>query len=333
MKFLITGGAGFIGTNLTRRLLLEKQKVTIFDNFSRFGARDNARRLQDEFRINLNIVYGDVCNFSSIKKEVKDKEVIFHLAGQVAVTTSVTDPRNDFNNNLIGSFNVLEAARIYGSKPIIIDSSTNKVYGETGERTKEAKTRYIDAAHKNGIDERQPLDFYSPYGCSKGAADSYIHDYYRIYGLPTVIFRQSCIYGKYQYGIEDQGWLAYFVICALKGKPITLYGAGKQVRDVLYVDDLIDAYLRAVKEIDKVKGEIFNIGGGVSNTISLFEAVQKIEKIVKKKITLKYGLPRPGDQRVYISNIKKAKELLKWQPKIDLDRGLEKLYDWVKNIV
>ncbi|MBL7150387.1 GDP-mannose 4,6-dehydratase [Candidatus Microgenomates bacterium] len=331
MRLLITGGVGFIGSNLAAYFLKKGHLVTVFDNFSRKGTKINAAWLKKEYP-QVRIVEADVRNFLKIKKEVVKTEVIFHLAGQVAVTTSIENPREDFESNLSGSFNLLEAARKAPQLKILIYASTNKVYGSFSERIIEKKKRYLDLAHKEGINENQPLDFCSPYGCSKGSADQYVKDYARIYGLPTVVFRQSCIYGERQFGVEDQGWVAHFVVQCLKNKPITIYGSGKQIRDILYIDDLIKAYLSAIEKINKIKGGVFNIGGGINNTLSLLELIQKLEEKLNKKINLNFQKERPGDQKVYISNIKKAKKMLNWQPKIGIDQGLDKLIDWVKTL-
>lgn len=332
MRLLITGGAGFIGSNLAAYFLKKGHLVTILDNFSRKGAEINAVWLKKEHP-QIQIVKADVGDFLEIKKEVVKSEVIFHLAGQVAVTTSIENPREDFESNLLGSLNLLEAARKAPHLRVFIYASTNKVYGPLKGNIIEKETRYLDFAHKKGISDDQPLDFYSPYGCSKGGADQYVKDYAKIYGLPTVVFRQSCIYGQRQFGIEDQGWVAHFVIQCFKNKPITIYGSGKQVRDILYIDDLIRAYWLGIKKINKIKGVVFNIGGGINNTLSLLELIQKLEERLNKKISFNFQKERPGDQRVYISNIKKAKKILNWQPRISINQGLNRLIAWVKTIL
>ena len=258
---LITGGAGFIGVNTADAFIRQGEKVTIFDNFSRKGTRENAKWLK-ETHPEVQIIEGDVRNLAELEKAMKGQEVVLHLAGQVAVTTSVTDPREDFEINALGSFNVLEAARKMEKQPILLYSSTNKVYGGMEEmNVVERNGRWEYENLPGGVPETQPLDFHSPYGCSKGAADQYFHDYSRIYGLRTVVFRQSCIYGTRQFGVEDQGWVAWFAIAALLKKPITVFGAGKQVRDVLFIGDLIRAYQMAVDNIEVTAGQIYNIGG------------------------------------------------------------------------
>ena len=323
MKVLVTGGAGFIGSNLVERLLLRGDSVILFDNLSRCGVEKNISWLKKTCKTNkLKIVKADIRNFSKVLEMVKGVDVIFHLAAQVAVTSSVANPREDFEINLLGTLNVLEAARCQKKKPIVIYSSTNKVYG---------KLSLKDEKIGNGIKETQPLDFYSPYGVSKGASDQYVHDYARIYGLPTVVFRQSCVYGQHQMGMEDQGWLAHFVISVLKGKTINIFGDGKQIRDLLYVDDLIDAYLLAVEKIEKVRGEIFNIGGGRANAISIIDAIKLIEKKTGRKVKLKFAKERPGDQKIFISNNKKLKDLLGFSVKTNYSQGLDKLISWLQN--
>src|SRR5574341_571568 len=263
-NYLVTGGAGFIGSNYVYRLVQRGERVTIYDNLSRAGAPRNLTWLQDTFGKNaFRLITGDVRSADQMEDAAKDADVIVHLAGQVAVTTSVTNPRDDFEPNALGTFNALEAARLSERNPIFIYASTNKVYGgmDNVEIIEEAtRWRYKDLIA--GCPETQPLDFHSPYGNSKGSGDQYTRDYARIYGLRSVVFRQSCIYGPRQFGIEDQGWLAWMMIGAVTGKPITIYGDGKQVRDVLHVSDLLDAYDAAIEKIDNVKGEVYNIGGG-----------------------------------------------------------------------
>lgn len=321
MKVLITGGAGFIGSNLARKLLKDNNNiVTIYDNFSRSGVEKNIKWLKKEDKFKkLKVIKGDVRDFIKIKKVIKGMDCVFHLAAQVAVTTSVSDPREDFEINVLGTLNVLEAVRELQQKTMVIYSSTNKVYGDL----KGVKIG-------QGVKESQNLDFHSPYGVSKGSADQYVRDYFRIYGIPTIVFRQSCVYGERQMGVEDQGWLAHFAIQALKGKPINIFGDGKQVRDLLYIDDLIDAYLLAVKKINKCQGEIFNIGGGIKNSISIINAISLIEKKLNTKITLNYHDTRPGDQKVFISDNSKLNKVLGFKIKTDYNKGLDKLLLWLR---
>ncbi len=333
MKILITGGAGFIGANTAKRFLDKGYDVIIFDNLSRRGTEWNLKWLQQNK--NLKFIKGDIRKYNEILdvfKKNRDFDVVFHFAAQVAVTTSVINPREDFEINALGTFNLLEAIRETKSDPVILYSSTNKVYGGmTDIKIIKRKNRYVYKDLPDGISEERILDFHSPYGCSKGTADQYMIDYCRIYNLKTVVFRQSCIYGYRQFGIEDQGWVAWFTIAAMLNKQITIYGDGMQVRDVLFIDDLIDAYELAIKNISKVKGQAFNIGGGPENTISLLELIAFLEKFFNKKIHLKFSNWRPGDQPVFICNIEKAKKLLKWKPEISPQKGVKMLYDWVKN--
>lgn len=332
-KVLITGGAGFIGSNLASRLIAQGHQVTIFDNLSRPGCETNLGWLQKTHGPNsFQHICGSVTDFDALRSAAEGAERIYHLAGQVAVTTSVVNPRQDFEQNALGTFNALEAARLVGDNPIFIFASTNKVYGGiTDVAVVEEEEAYRFADLPYGISERQPLDFHSPYGCSKGIGDQYTRDYARIYGLRSVVMRQSCIYGYRQFGVEDQGWVAWFIIAALKQHPITIYGNGKQVRDVLFVDDLIDAYEAAVNNIDRVAGQIFNVGGGPENTMSVWKQFGPIlEELVGQPIPVQIGDWRPGDQPIYVSDIRKAQNELGWSPKIGLREGIECLYRWVK---
>ncbi len=332
-NYLVTGGAGFIGSNYVSRLLEGGKNVTVFDNLSRAGARDNLKWLQTTYgKDAFNLVAGDVRNADLITREASLADVIVHLAGQVAVTTSVLNPRDDFECNALGTFNVLEAARTSRRNPILLYASTNKVYGGMeGVPIVEEATCYRYAEMPWGVSEYFPLDFHSPYGCSKGAGDQYVRDYQRIYGLPTVVFRQSCIYGPRQFGIEDQGWLAWFAIAAVNDRPITIYGDGKQVRDVLHVWDLLDVYDKAVIKIDSVAGEAFNIGGGPANTLSIwYEFEPMLVKLLGREIPVSWGDWRPGDQQVYVSDIRKAAAQLDWKPKIGVEEGLQQLVNWVQ---
>lgn len=330
---LITGGAGFIGSNYADRCISRGEKVIIFDNLSRNGSKINLEWLQEKHgKRAFELVVGDVRKAEEIKKAATNAARIVHLAAQVAVTTSVVDPANDFQINALGTFNTLEAARASGNNPSFVYSSTNKVYGGMEDvKVVEGETRYDYESLPEGAAETQPLDFHSPYGCSKGAGDQYVRDYHRIYGLPTVVFRQSCIYGLRQFGIEDQGWVAWFIIAAILGHPITIYGNGKQVRDILFVEDLLDAYDAALNQMDKVAGNIFNVGGGRKNTISIWTEFGPIlERQLGKKIEVSWGDWRPGDQPVFISDIRKAKETLGWSPKVGAEEGIRRLIEWVK---
>jgi len=330
---LITGGAGFIGSNYAARCLSRGEQVVIFDNLSRRGAELNIEWLSDRFnRKSFELIKEDIRDAEAVKTAAKGADRILHLAAQVAVTTSVTDPKTDFEINANGTFNALEAARASGRKPAFLYASTNKVYGGMEDvPVVELESRYDYKDLPEGASEKQPLDFHSPYGCSKGSGDQYVRDYNRIYDLPTVVFRQSCIYGIRQFGVEDQGWLAWFVIAALIGRPITIYGNGKQVRDVLFIDDLLDAYDAAFGHIKTSAGQIFNIGGGRENSIAVWTEFRPLlENLLGKPIKTKMKEWRPGDQPVFISDIRKAQSMLGWQPKIGVEQGIRRLFNWVE---
>jgi CDP-paratose 2-epimerase len=331
-RALVTGGAGFIGCNLADRLIGEGQVVTIYDNLSRRGVQSNLDWLASlHGGGSFQLIQADVRNPSALAQAVQGQDVIYHLAGQVAVTTSVLDPRDDFENNALGTFNALEAARAAGSNPIFIYASTNKVYGGMEDViVEEEATRYRYRDLPLGIPETQPLDFHSPYGCSKGAGDQYVRDYARIYGLRTVVMRQSCIYGTRQFGIEDQGWIAWFVIAAVTGKPITIYGDGKQVRDILFISDLLDVYQAAIDRIDATASQVYNIGGGPENTLSVWaELGPMLAKLLGRKVNVSRGDWRPGDQRICIMDPRKAQRELGWRPKVGVAEGVRRLYEWV----
>lgn len=333
MKVLITGGAGFIGCNLAMYLASKGHSITIYDNLSRIGTKNNLNWLIDNIDNKLiDIVVDDVRNYQVLLKYTEDVELICHLAAQTAVTGSLVDPKNDFEVNALGSFNVLEAARHSNANPVLIYASTNKVYGTSPNFSiSKQSNRYVYSNNHHGINERQNLDFHSPYGCSKGAADQYIIDYARIYGLKTVTLRQSCIYGIRQMGNEDQGWIAHFIISALQGNEITIYGDGCQVRDALYITDLLTLYDLITQRIDSIRGQVYNIGGGPDNTISLLEFIIKLEDILNQKINFSFSDWRTGDQKVYISDIRRVKTDLDWHPTIGIDNGIRKLVSWIKD--
>lgn len=330
-KILITGGAGFIGSNLSYHFLSKGYSVTIFDNFNRIGTRANLAWLKSSFP-NLRVIEADIRDKRDIKRAVSGQDIIFHLAAQVAVTTSVLDPETDFEINARGTFNLLEGVRTSGSKPMVIFASTNKVYGGMDDiRIGKTKTRYTYKDFPYGISETANLDFHSPYGCSKGAADQYIRDYSRIYGIATVVLRQSCIYGPRQFGVEDQGWIAWFIIALTKGKKITVFGDGKQVRDVLYIDDLVRLFEVVVENRKKAQGEIFNVGGGYRNTLAVWsEFGPLLEELFGKKLQVQFDDWRPGDQKVYVSDIRRVKKVLGWSPKISVREGMKKLFTWIQ---
>lgn len=313
---LITGGAGFIGSNLAERLLsMRGTRVRIFDNLSRAGVAKNLEWLQKKADGKLEVIEGDVRDPKAVAKAVSGVSEIYHFAAQVAVTSSVLDPATDFQVNAVGTFNVLEAARQSGRKPFLLFTSTNKVYGALESvAVIESRTRY---RAKNplfhGVDEMERLDFHSPYGCSKGTADQYVRDYARIYGLPTVVFRMSCIAGPRQFGNEDQGWVAHFLYSVLEGKPITIYGDGLQVRDVLHVHDLVDAMQRVRALIEVTRGNVYNVGGGPSRAISILEMLRAIEKETGVAVQLDHGGVRPGDQPLYVSDTSKLERHAGWR--------------------
>jgi len=330
MRLLITGGCGFIGCNAASRFKSLGHDVTVLDNLSRPGSGRNLEWLKEGGDIRFE--WGDVRDAARVGSVVREGRygAVIHLAGQVAVTTSVVDPRTDFEVNASGTLNVLEAVRSWSPDSIVLFSSTNKVYGKLGElRVLDTPKRCTLPDLPDGVGESQPLDFHSPYGCSKGAADQYIVDYARIYGLRTVNFRQSCIYGTRQLGVEDQGWVAWFAIAHMLGRPITIYGTGKQVRDVLFIDDLLDCYAAAIERIESVAGTTFNIGGGPSNTLSLLEFVELLEQLSGRPV--KYGFAdwRAGDQPVYISRIERAEQLLGWRPRTGVTEGVDRLNRWI----
>lgn len=333
MKIIITGGAGFIGCNAASRQLARGHEVVVIDNLSRPGGERNLEWLRPQGR--LTFLNADITNAEQMKQIFdthRDADLVFHLAGQVAVTTSVSDPRSDFEANALGTFNVLEAARLADIQAPIIFSSSNKVYGGLKDAAiveRDGRHAYLDS--DTGIGEQQALDFHSPYGCSKGAADQYVRDYYRIYGLQTVVFRQSCIYGYRQFGMEEQGWVAWFMIAAMLGRPITLYGDGKQVRDVLFITDLLDAFDAAAAKIDQTRGKIYNIGGGPQNRMSLHELLDYIGEKQNRAVAYNQADWRPGDQKIYVSDIRKAKDEFGWAPKTCVKQGLDLLYDWVES--
>ncbi len=329
---VITGGAGFIGANLANRALSAGHRVTILDDFSRPGTSENLEWLREGHGEAVHATVGTVTDTAVCLDVVKGAEVVYHLAGQTAVTTSVADPRLDFEINALGTLNILEAAREAGHKPTVVYSSTNKVYGAREDvGTVEQATRYAYADLPNGVPESQPLDFHSPYGCSKGAADQYVRDYARIYGIPTVVFRQSCIYGPRQMGVEDQGWLAWFIIALVTGQPITIYGDGKQVRDLLYIDDLLDAFELAVERIDTTRGQIYNIGGGADNAISIWwELKPLVESALGRAVPdPAFSSMRPGDQPIFIADIARAQRDFGWAPRVSAPDGIHRLTDWV----
>src|SRR5437016_12569470 len=325
---LIFGGAGFIGSNWAHRLLKSTDaRVHIFDNLSRRGVVHNLRWLQEHFAGSdrLQVTIGDIRDGALVERAVQKATEIYHFAAQVAVTSSVNDPRSDFEVNVGGTFNILEAARNSSRRPCVLFTSTNKVYGNmASEAIVSSRSRYSYVGG-DGVSEAQPLDFHSPYGCSKGAADQYVHDFARIYDLPTVVFRMSCSAGPRQFGTEDQGWVAHFLYSALQKKPIVIYGDGRQVRDVLCVDDLLKAFDAVWQHRATARGEIYNIGGGMENSVSLLELIEQIEQMTGHSMQYVLEERRPGDQPVYITDYAKLQRATGWKPEATIQQTLKSL--------
>ncbi|SCZ56202.1 SDR family NAD(P)-dependent oxidoreductase [Thiohalomonas denitrificans] len=330
---LVTGGAGFIGANVADRLLSEGRRVLILDNLARPGTEQNLKWLQERHPESLEFRLGDVRDANTVREVVDRADQVYHFAAQVAVTTSLDDPLDDFEVNSRGTLNLLEALRARSDPPSLLFTSTNKVYGgledislratDTGYEPEDGSIRH------SGVGEERQLEFCSPYGCSKGSADQYVLDYARTYGLPAAVFRMSCIYGPRQFGTEDQGWVAHFLIRALRQQPITIYGDGLQVRDVLFVDDLIDAILLAHRHMPRISGRAFNIGGGPSNTLSLKQLLTLLEERQGEPPEVRFEHWRTSDQRYYVSNVEKFSEATGWQPRIPVVEGFNRLYDWL----
>ncbi len=331
-SILITGGAGFIGVNAARYFNEQGWVVSILDNLSRRGARENLDWLRRQQQVRFE--HADIRDRHAMERVVGElrPDAVLHLAAQVAVTTSIRNPREDFEINALGTLNLLEAVRLKSPESFFIYASTNKVYGKMEDViVVERDDRYEYRDLPNGVSEQRPLDFHSPYGCSNGAADQYTIDYSRVYGLQTVTFRQSCIYGTRQFGIEDQGWVAWFAIAAVLGKPIRIYGDGKQVRDVLHVQDLARAYEAAFDRREAVSGQAFNMGGGPGNTLSLIELIALLEDKLNISVPLHWGNWRVGDQLVFVCGLEKAQRMLDWQPTISVREGVGQLIRWVQD--
>jgi CDP-paratose 2-epimerase len=331
---LITGGSGFIGTNLAHRLLTAGQPVLLFDSLARPGVEKNLRWLRDTHGAQVDVVVADVREADAVRRAVNRAAQVFHFAAQVAVTTSLEDPVEDFDINARGTLNVLEAIRAQADPPPLVFTSTNKVYGaleDVGLRARNLRYEPTDPSiRRTGIGESRPLDFHSPYGCSKGTADQYVLDYARSFGVPAIVFRMSCIYGPHQFGTEDQGWVAHFLIRAMEGRPIILYGDGCQVRDILCVEDLVDAFLLAQEHMSTQAGQAFNIGGGPGNTISLLELLDLIGELLGRKPTVEFDRWRTGDQRYYVSDTGKFQHITGWKPNIGVSEGVERLVQWLR---
>ena len=329
MRILITGGCGFIGTHAVQRWT-DHHKVLALDNLSRPGSKCNLEWLSGQFPMTFR--QGDVRNAEEVAATVRTfhPDVVLHLAAQVAVTTSIADPAFDFAVNAQGTFNVLEAVRRHAPEAVVLYASTNKVYGgmeQVGVVLRDGRYAYTELPE--GVNENQLLDFHSPYGCSKGTGDQYVRDYARVYGLRTVVFRQSCIYGTRQFGMEDQGWVAWFAIRAVQGRPVTIFGDGRQVRDVLWVGDLLDAYELAISGIEEVRGRVYNLGGGPDFTLSLLDLLELLKERGGGPVEHNFGDWRQGDQKVFVSDIRRAKEELGWQPRVAPAEGIARLYKWV----
>lgn len=336
MKYLITGGCGFLGSNIASELLKKGESVVVFDNLSRFGSYQNLEWLRTHG--DFEFIHGDIRNTNDVEALVQKHrpQVIYHLAGQVAMTTSIENPKLDFEVNVYGSFNLLNAIRLYSPDSTVIYSSTNKVYGDLEQfQYEESATRYRCIDKPDGFDENVTLDFHSPYGTSKGSADQYMLDFARIYGLKTVVFRHSSMFGGRQFATFDQGWLGWFTQKAVEIKkgiakePFTISGNGKQVRDLLYASDCTSLYLKASEQIEAIKGQAFNIGGGIENSSSLLELFQLLEQ--ELGIAMKFDVlpPRESDQRVFVADISKARELIGWTPEVDKVEGVRKMISWI----
>lgn len=332
---LIVGGAGFVGANLAERLLAAGRRVLLFDNLGRRGVESNVRWLCAQYGGQLQVQIEDLRNGEALAAAVRYADAVFHLGAQVAVTTSLADPLYDFAVNAQGTLTLLEAIRQHAPTTPLFFTSTNKVYGDLVDLPlRRLATRYTPAdelVRTQGIDERRNLAFHSPYGCSKGAADQYVLDYALTFGLRTVVFRMSCIYGPRQFGTEDQGWVAHFLRRALRQEALTIYGDGRQVRDLLYVGDLIDALLLAEQQIDQITGEAFNIGGGPANTVSLLELAPMLEALCGRPVTYHFANWRRGDQRYYVSNSAKFQAATGWQPQVGVADGLSRLAAWLQH--
>jgi len=330
---VIFGGAGFIGSNWAHYLLQHTDaRVHVFDNLSRKGVRHNLEWLQKASGNSgrLQITVGDVRDVAMVERAVRAATEVYNFAAQVAVTTSIVDPRLDFEVNAVGTFNILEGVRKAGTRPFVLFTSTNKVYGDMSSQGIIGTRRRYSFADRQAVNERQSLDFYSPYGCSKGAADQYVHDYARMFDIPAVVFRMSCIAGPRQFGTEDQGWVAHFLYSALTNTPVVIYGDGRQVRDVLCVEDLVRAFA-AVREHSSVcGGQVYNVGGGADNTVSLLELIAEIEDLTGHTLEIVHDDPRAGDQLVYVTDFSKLHRDTGWKPEMTVRDTLESIYGWWK---
>jgi CDP-paratose 2-epimerase len=331
---LITGGAGFLGTNLAHRLLSDGQPVIIFDNLARPGVNDNLAWLRERHGQHMEVHVADVRDTMLLRRLVRRACRVFHFAAQVAVTSSLADPIEDFEVNARGTLNVLEAIRALSDPPPMLYTSTNKVYGRLPQVTvADVDGRYLprdETIRAGGIGEDQPLDFHGPYGCSKGAADQYVLDYARVFRVPAVVFRLSSVYGPHQQGTEDQGWITNFVLRALRGEPINVYGDGRQVRDALHCDDLMDAILKSQMNLDRLAGRAFNIGGGVANAVSMAQSLEIIRRVNGSLPDVRHGAWRPADQRYYVSSNAAFAKITGWRPRVSVEEGVRRLHEWMR---
>lgn len=340
MKLLITGGCGFLGSNLAAHALSQGVDLCVFDSLYRHGSQSNLQWLRAQGR--FDFVHGDIRNANDVQRVIArvKPDAIFHLAGQVAMTTSIADPRMDFEVNALGTLNLLEAVRAHVPEAVVIYSSTNKVYGDLEQyQYRETDTRYVCVEHPDGFDEETPLDFHSPYGCSKGSADQYLRDYHRIFGLKTVVFRHSSMYGGRQFATADQGWIGWFCQMAAESRagnrkvPFTISGNGKQVRDVLHAEDMVALYFSTLKQIDVTAGQVFNIGGGISNSLSLLELFELLEAEIGQPLRYTKLPPRESDQRMFVANLTSIHKLTKWQPRISAREGISLMLAWVSDVL
>ena len=340
MKLLITGGCGFLGSNLAAAALERETELMVFDNLSRAGSAQNLDWLRGQ--ANFTHVHGDIRNANDVSRAIGDfrPDAVFHVAGQVAMTTSIANPRMDFEINALGSLNVLEAVRAHVPEAAVLYSSSNKVYGDLEYLNyRESDTRYVDPAHPDGLDEATPLDFQSPYGCSKGTADQYMQDFARVYGLRTLVFRHSSMYGSRQFGTFDQGWIAWFCAQAVKARsgaldtPFTIAGNGKQVRDVLEARDMARLYFAGLEQIERTRGEVLNVGGGMENSLSLLELFALLEELTGARLHYEKLEPRFSDQRIFVADLAKTKALLDWTPQIGAREGIGDAVAWADQVL
>lgn len=333
-RVLVTGGAGFVGANLCARLAERGERVMVFDNLGRPGAVSNLRWLRDRYGPQVQCVVADVRDADAVGRAVAGASWVVHLAGQVAVTTSLANPRADFEVNVGGTLNLLEALRRRPDPPPLLFTSSNKVYGGLSDVELEPRRRRVVPAdptlRRHGVSESRPIDLHTPYACSKGAAELYVRDYARCFGLTTVVFRMSCIYGPLQHGSEDQGWVAHFVRRALEDRSLTIYGDGRQVRDVLFVDDLVDAMLRAREKAGALRGGVFNVGGGGAHTLSLLELLDLLRELGGRAPRVRRNGVRPGDQRYYVSDTRRLTRATGWRPRVPPRVGVTRLLDWLR---